>query len=448
MTQKQFEKELAEKLAAVPGSERQKVLDYYRELYAEKAEHGLGEREIIASFGDPSVIAQEVLGESVFNKNVKRVKQRARSIFTNKYFWVAYCAGFMITIPLTIVLFSIIFGLAIGAFAAVFAVVVSAIAFIAAGPVFAGYGVYMMFDSVNAGLAQLGAAIALLAIGLILLMLLKVLDFLRIALFVRRVNWNTAFARATRHKKWYAVLAIVCICILSLGGGLFALGLGKAGWDIRKLDTVEYTSVTQEINEPVSKVDINVLSRNVHFVVAEDNWRVEAYNYLNNIVTITFEDGVLTVRERTRASHQDVLNMFSAIDSRKRNIYVYLPANIDEIGVDVTAGNVSIRGFTANDFAIKATSGNIDIRNSAADTMTIKAISGNVNILTCTVTDLDVRATSGNIIVRLVGTKAEYNITVSTVSGNRNVSNQTVAGDKKVRLHATSGNINLGFVAG
>jgi len=450
MTKYQFEKELAAKLEAAPETERQKVLDYYRELFEEKAEKGLSERDIIASFGDPAAIAADVLGESVFNKNVKRVKTQARSFFTNKNFLIAYFAGFMITFPLTIVVLSVFLSIGIIAFAAVLSVAICGVAFVIAGPVGMGYGIYMMFDNVGAGLAQAGAGLALLAAGIMLLMLLKVFDFLRIMLFVKKANWKESFAGATRHKKTYAVLCIVCIGLLALAGGLFAGGMGKANWSFTKLDIAEHTPVVKELDGPVNRIEINMTSRNISIMAADDNWRVETYNYKNkkttNTVAITFDDGVLTITESGSYSAHEVFNVFTGINGKKRDVYVYVPVNIAEFNVKATSGNIKAGGLSADTMNIKTTSGNLDIRNCASDVMKLTVTSGDITVTQCTARDLEAKTTSGDVTVRLVGESAEYSIHVSTTSGNKNISNQTVAGDKRVHLQARSGNVKLYFV--
>ena len=65
MTYNEWRDELKSNLLSVSDSERQRVLDYYAEAYADRREAGFSEREIIAEFGAPYDAAQKILNEGV-----------------------------------------------------------------------------------------------------------------------------------------------------------------------------------------------------------------------------------------------------------------------------------------------------------------------------------------------------------------------------------------------
>ncbi|MCI8988215.1 MAG: DUF1700 domain-containing protein [Clostridia bacterium] len=65
MTYNEWRDELKSNLLSVTEDERQRVLDFYAEAYADKREAGKSEREIINDFGAPYDAAQRILNEKI-----------------------------------------------------------------------------------------------------------------------------------------------------------------------------------------------------------------------------------------------------------------------------------------------------------------------------------------------------------------------------------------------
>jgi len=63
MTKYEWESELSKNLKKVPKEEAQRILDYYNELFLDKADAGHSEKEIIKSFGNPFDVAYRVVYE-------------------------------------------------------------------------------------------------------------------------------------------------------------------------------------------------------------------------------------------------------------------------------------------------------------------------------------------------------------------------------------------------
>lgn len=64
MTYIQWRDELDECLRSLPVEEREKVFSYFSEMYADKRDAGLSEREIISEFGAPYDVARRILNEN------------------------------------------------------------------------------------------------------------------------------------------------------------------------------------------------------------------------------------------------------------------------------------------------------------------------------------------------------------------------------------------------
>lgn len=63
MTKYEWETELKKNIRRLPDDEIKRVTDYYGELFADKAERGESEREIINEFGNPVDVADKILSE-------------------------------------------------------------------------------------------------------------------------------------------------------------------------------------------------------------------------------------------------------------------------------------------------------------------------------------------------------------------------------------------------
>lgn len=61
MTEQEFLKELSGNLQGVPKEERERSLNFYREIFADKKEEGLSEEDAVASVGKPEEVAKEIV---------------------------------------------------------------------------------------------------------------------------------------------------------------------------------------------------------------------------------------------------------------------------------------------------------------------------------------------------------------------------------------------------
>ena len=61
MTKYEWEKELKNNLKRIPEAEVARILDYYNELFADKEDEGMSEKEIVRKFGNPFDVAYKIL---------------------------------------------------------------------------------------------------------------------------------------------------------------------------------------------------------------------------------------------------------------------------------------------------------------------------------------------------------------------------------------------------
>lgn len=71
MNKYEWFRRLNENLGNISADERERVKEYYEELYQDKQERGESEEQILSSFGEPSVAAKRIVGDFAFDASGK-----------------------------------------------------------------------------------------------------------------------------------------------------------------------------------------------------------------------------------------------------------------------------------------------------------------------------------------------------------------------------------------
>ena len=69
MTQREWEKKLLKELKQLPKEEKDKILEYYREIYGDKLDAGFSADAIMKEFGDPRECAHRILAEEYADRS-------------------------------------------------------------------------------------------------------------------------------------------------------------------------------------------------------------------------------------------------------------------------------------------------------------------------------------------------------------------------------------------
>ena len=161
MTKELWLKILEDALKKMSKSERNRVLDFYREMIEDKIEGGASESVVVNSLGNPHDVAEKILEEN--GVKVEEVAQEENKVTPNSEpkkkgipVWLACVSGIVI-VPIAISLIASWFSVYISFVATFFALVVSAFAcviaiFVSLIMAFTGY--------VPGGVALVGASIA------------------------------------------------------------------------------------------------------------------------------------------------------------------------------------------------------------------------------------------------------------------------------------------------
>ncbi|MCL2622011.1 MAG: DUF4097 family beta strand repeat-containing protein [Firmicutes bacterium] len=449
MKKTEFDIELIKLLQPYGKSEQIKTVEFYNEIFAEKLEQGESEEEIIKGFGSPKEIVKALKKESIFDNGLKKVKEKTNAWFTNKTFLTVYLSLFFITIPLTIAFFSVALGLLATAFALIVSYFAVTISFLVAGLAFAMLGVYLLlFVNFNTGLAQIGAWLAIFAMGVALLFCTKYLNKLRVLIFVSKSKRPEAMQKANRYPVRHRIGLVSSATIFIMAGLIFLWGFAGVGFNIFKLDTNTYVKVSNDaIVGEIKSLTVDVDNRNVRIFAATDNFRVEGYTYESNRLVITYNEdtGNLKVVGRFNWNLFRNLNTFNELDYRKTRLTIYVPADLDFINLSSSSGDFSVNNINATEATINSTSGNITTTNNTFNKLTINSTSGDVRLGLLEVNNLTIKCTSGDVRASVYGQKQNYDIIVRTTSGKKNISNQDFSNTKTINVRTTSGDVRVTF---
>ena len=168
MTLKEWERRLINNLKGLSKEEREKIRDYYREIYGDKVDAGYTGEEIVEEFGSPEECAQKILAEGkteTANATTPSVQKKWR--FKKPESAASIVGMVFLNLCVLVPMFSVILAI-IAAFAAV------AIGGAAAA---VGFGLYAIVGPIYSGangapfggcLAHLGIGVAGVGIGILL----------------------------------------------------------------------------------------------------------------------------------------------------------------------------------------------------------------------------------------------------------------------------------------
>ncbi len=286
------------------------------------------------------------------------------------------------------------------------------------------------------------------------------------------------------------------IALVLLAGGLafialgLSLGANHRGLYINKygLNLSDENMATAKLTatEKVTEIEIDIISANIHFIIADD-YGLEIYN--NNIVNFEYSinNGKLLVKEKESLS----FNIFN-FNWKEEYVNIYLPqdATINSIvirntsgNLDATAlkcetlnvhqlsGNMKMSEIQASSITVYNTSGDVTLNQVVAERFNINITSGNFRALNFETKDLkaktlsgdisisgelngnsDISVTSGRVVLELAGAEQDYNRNIKVTSGSVKINGKRDGAGhvdfkaaNSLDISVTSGSVKLTF---
>lgn len=121
MTKLEWMKDMRARLARLPDYELARTLSYYSEMIEDRIEDGMSEEEAVASLGDPSSIAADILIETPLGALIQGKVKEQREKSGSRLWFVLSIVGFPIWFPLLLALGIVILAVYISIWAVVVA---------------------------------------------------------------------------------------------------------------------------------------------------------------------------------------------------------------------------------------------------------------------------------------------------------------------------------------
>lgn len=181
--------------------------------------------------------------------------------------------------------------------------------------------------------------------------------------------------------------------------------------------------------ENVSKIDVDVISADIHIKEAEDNTlRVVAYGKEKETIESTFENDTLSIR---RTGNQFCFGFCFG----KEEITIYMPRdNKVDMVLKTVSGDIEIASFLYSNVDAKTTSG--DIKVEEVSNVKLKSVSGDIYLEKGS--SVEVASTSGDLRLNNVLTS----INAKSVSGDIRIEKLELEMDSTI--HTTSGDVTIG----
>ena len=267
----------------------------------------------------------------------------------------------------------------------------------------------------------------------------------------------------------FKTLLIIGASVFAAGVLAFVIGMFSVNWKFADLNTYAYTDSEYAITDTINSVSVSAGTAHIEIrpidtehpkpVVFSHNERKH-----NVYADISVENGQLKIRQKYEWGLRGI-NIISVFSFKQNKIIAYLPVSIGGVDIVLGSGYAGIYDMTIGELSADVSSGRVELQNSTADTLDLEISSGSAKIADSTVGDLKVNLKSGNVKLdnitvsninakidsgyvsgSILGSKADYTISVSVDSGYSNLSDQTGSTNKRITVKINSGSLKIKFI--
>lgn len=239
--------------------------------------------------------------------------------------------------------------------------------------------------------------------------------------------------------------------LILVGAIVFTVTMTANGWDFSKMSLVKYQTVTSEIEEGFSSITVEGRTEDVRILPSNDGkCKIVIKEEESAPHSIEVKDGVLTIKKSTRLSWYKQLFNFG-----KESVTVYLPEiYLDNIKIDITTGDVEIKGLNANDVYIGVKTGDVTLDGIRANDTSIKSTTGDIEVLRSSLGSLKAKLTTGDIAVSDVESLGDFNLERTTGdlyiknASCDNLFSESTSGDTELKNTILSGKLDIESTTG
>ena len=238
-------------------------------------------------------------------------------------------------------------------------------------------------------------------------------------------------------KKTTKIAVITAVALILTGIMAMAAAVGMTGCDMTAMNTVEYVTVTHEVKETFTGIEVVTASAQIILVPSEDGeCRVVCHDREGVEYSAEVENNTLMVS----LTKDNAANIFFGISIMEYpSVTVHLPqTEYDRAVLESTSGGIDVPDTLGFETArLSCTSGSVSYAARTEQGLQAETSSGGITVKNVTGGDVELSATSGSI--HLSRTSAD-GVSLSSSSGAIRIS-EVSAGELDV--NATSGSVNL-----
>lgn len=186
MTKHEYLAVLAKGLCDLPAGERDRFLDYYREMIEDRIEEGLDEGEAVAAIGEPDAVLREIRREVAPQPEKPAAKKRVWRTWEI----VLLVLGSPLWLSLLLAAVSILFSLAVTLWSLVVVVYAVTLSLLVCGLFGLGYSLVLALAGAGGSLALLVLGGGLFCAGGGMLCLLACVAATRGSMYLCRLTWR------------------------------------------------------------------------------------------------------------------------------------------------------------------------------------------------------------------------------------------------------------------
>ena len=161
MTKKEYLKELKRNLSALKRSDRNSLIEFYKEMIEDKIENGKTEREAIAELEPADVVAKRTLAEYGIDEELSKRKKISGTTLA------LVIIGSPLWIPLAIAALAVVLAVAISILAVIISIASACIGVTLSSPFFLVMGIITAFSDAGTGLIAIGYGLSAAALGIL-----------------------------------------------------------------------------------------------------------------------------------------------------------------------------------------------------------------------------------------------------------------------------------------
>ena len=258
-------------------------------------------------------------------------------------------------------------------------------------------------------------------------------------------------------KKAKKIALIVAVCMIVVGFMSAFISSASVGFDMAKVDTVEWKTNTYEVKESFEHISIDGLDAKVSLVPSTDGTCKVVCTENDNVYDeVKVTDNTLTVKRISKGKWQ--FNFGVSLEEVK--ITVYLPkTEYKKLVLNNTSGRLEVpTDFTFEEARVANSSGKITFKADVTGTLSVENTSGGIEVGENQVGSLTVLGSSGGI--RIASVRAENDVQASSTSGGIQISDvecknmitkgssgstrlSSIVAKENLNVNGTSGSIQL-----